>query len=535
MSDKPNEKTNTEEPLPRQGEMGVFDGKLAICIKPTKEAWGWIIEDTTYRIKLFDVQRWYFGQCVKVDQFRQAVVLKLKNHDTDEGDFKDFVVLPITRITRFETEYLGWEGNRKIAQQAEDPSMIDSKKLFTLLNTVEDDSHSKTWKRLLGESAYSRLRHILKAGLQIAQIVETSNSDFIDILPTDMKQNIVDIQNNLKTDVAPIDSFEDLSRSEESAYGAVMGALVGDAAGGVLEFLGRIPTPLECEKALSMPGGGVFDLAPGQFTDDGEMTVSLLTTLARHDGVFNQLQVAKAYNAWAKSSPFDIGNATSNALRIDHRNESDVSIDQVILEQARRHNLESKANGSLMRATPLGIAACRLTIEDTVNMGIMDASLTHPNPTCQTSTAAYVLAIRHLILKPGDNKGAFLAALRHARGFDTEVKQWLQEAQEGELVPSHPMAGFVRHGFTLAFYFLYRGTPYKKAILETLARGGDTDTNACIVGGLIGALHGINLIPNESLSKVLKCNTREGQARPAWYTSRPTLRHLKQLCNTAIV
>lgn len=35
-----------------------------------------------------------------------------------------------------------------------------------------------------------------------------------------------------------------------AAKGAVLGALIGDAAGGVLEFMGRPPTPKEARNAL---------------------------------------------------------------------------------------------------------------------------------------------------------------------------------------------------------------------------------------------------------------------------------------------
>jgi ADP-ribosylglycohydrolase len=212
---------------------------------------------------------------------------------------------------------------------------------------------------------------------------------------------------------------KELSRSEQSAYGAVLGALTGDAAGGVLEFMGRQPTPKECEQAFDMPGGGVFDLAPGQFTDDGEMTVSLLRALALGQGQYDPLMVAKAYSDWAASEPFDIGNATSSALRIPKSERYGVRAAELIAEQAMEYNSESKANGSLMRATPLGIAAANMTAEQTVEMACADARLTHPNPACQASTAAYVLAIRHLIQEPG-SQGCFYGCpkprSKHQRG-----------------------------------------------------------------------------------------------------------------------
>jgi ADP-ribosylglycohydrolase len=43
---------------------------------------------------------------------------------------------------------------------------------------------------------------------------------------------------------------------------------------------------------------------------------------------------------------------------------------------------------------------------------------------------------------------------------------------------------------------------------------GDTDTNACIVGGLIGANCGLIKLPCNSRSKILKSSTQEMIDRP---------------------
>ena len=44
---------------------------------------------------------------------------------------------------------------------------------------------------------------------------------------------------------------------------------------------------------------------------------------------------------------------------------------------------------------------------------------------------------------------------------------------------------------------------FHNAIRETIGQGGDTDTNACIVGGMIGAYLGIQKLPEDMVSKVL--------------------------------
>jgi len=63
--------------------------------------------------------------------------------------------------------------------------------------------------------------------------------------------------------------------------------------------------------------------------------------------------------------------------------------------------------------------------------------------------------------------------------------------------------GHVKHAFRAAFYHLRRRSTAEEAFRDVLRRGGDTDTNACIVGGLLGALHGYDLIPDHLKGKVL--------------------------------
>ena len=533
VSTKKNGKPSREV-SPYRGEVGVFNGMLAVCVREGGlEASDWIIRGVHYRIKLKDISRVFFGYCKKIHQNEGAVTLRLGNiHHEVESDPEE-VLVPLKEITRFYPEYEGWEDGRWLEQ----PTLSREatlKRASLIGRKVLSTPHADSWEKLLGEPARNQLAGLLEATNNVASMIEKSQGACTDLPSPDLKSYLSIIMNNLKRPPEPFKRFDELSRSEQSAYGAVIGALVGDAAGGVLEFLGRIPTPPECERALVMPGGGVFDLAPGQFTDDGEMTVTLLRELAKNSGLYTQPSVAAAYNEWAMSHPFDIGNATANALRVGSHAATNEPVHVVIEKQALDRNSSSKANGSLMRATPLGIAAVRLSVEEAAEVARSDARLTHPNPVCQVSTAAYVLSIRHLILHPGDNKGAFLIAEQYAQANNEEVAEWMLEAREGSIGPVQPMAGFVKHGFTLAFFYMYRGTSYKKAVLETLAKGGDTDTNACIVGGLIGALHGVEKLPPESVSNMMSCNTDNGQPRAEKYTVKPVVRNLRELCRVLV-
>lgn len=67
------------------------------------------------------------------------------------------------------------------------------------------------------------------------------------------------------------------------AKGCLLGALVGDAAGATLEFFEDDITPDDVDRAMSMPGGGDLQVAPGQITDDGELTLCLAKALAESE------------------------------------------------------------------------------------------------------------------------------------------------------------------------------------------------------------------------------------------------------------
>jgi ADP-ribosyl-[dinitrogen reductase] hydrolase len=313
--------------------------------------------------------------------------------------------------------------------------------------------------------------------------------------------------------------------------GAVMGALVGDAAGAVLEFLGRAPTEAEVHRALDMPGGGVWRVAPGQITDDGELTVSLLGALAP-GAPYDADRVAAAYVAWYRSSPFDVGGTTAAALRaFAPRAPGDFAGAAAALERAAREaSMGSKANGSLMRASPLGVWGHALPTDILVAAARQDSALTHPNLSCADAVAAYSIAIATLIRERGDRAAAFAAAETWADAHaNDEVRGWIAAARAGENVPYHPLAGFIRIAFVHAFRHLLAGTSFVDALRETLLGGGDTDTNACIVGGLIGAADGLAGIPESMRRAVLECATRSGRPRPSFLHPREVLTRVQAL------
>lgn len=308
----------------------------------------------------------------------------------------------------------------------------------------------------------------------------------------------------------------------DAALGCLLGACVGDAAGATLEFLGRRPSASEVEEAIRMPGGGVWDVAPGQITDDGELLLCLTHALAEHAS-FRIEAIARNYAAWMHSAPFDCGGTISQGFGCTSDPEFQTICDshgyaEAMTQAAARYSMPSKANGSLMRIAPLGVWGHRRGDSALARFAQRDSQLSHPNQSCCQAVACYVLAIAGFMEHLGDRERAFQRAFDWATSHaNQEVRSWLQDAQQNRDIPYHPQAGFVKIAFTHAFRHLLLGTSYGEAIRETLLGGGDTDTNACIVGGLIGAACGADAIPDEMTYPVLCCDTSQGaHPRPHW-------------------
>lgn len=268
------------------------------------------------------------------------------------------------------------------------------------------------------------------------------------------------------------------------ALGTLYGQATGDALGTTLEFKGDY----ECRRLFpdglrEIVGGGAFRVLPGQVTDDTEMAMALAGSLAT-EGEYNSTKVFEAYQRWAKSHPIDMGCATSAALLSNNPNRT------------------TEANGALMRVSPLGVFAWNLHPLEAVRLGRLDASLTHPAKVCQDASGIFVATIARMIRTPG------LPALK-AFGFAKnlagligakECVEDLNRAELGDL--GFTSGGHVRLAFRLAFFHLLNAPSFEAGVVDTVMRGGDADTNGCIVGALLGAHWGVNNIPAQWISKV---------------------------------
>lgn len=290
------------------------------------------------------------------------------------------------------------------------------------------------------------------------------------------------------------------------ARGVLWGQAVGDALGTTVEFSDELSIATRSEKRWprELVGAGPFDLLPGQVTDDTELALALARTLAAMRR-YDDDAVAEAYLAWFASEPFDFGRATSRAFRAPAKNAEEVRL---------RAEKKTEANGSLMRCSPLGVFGARLPREALAALARRDSSLSHPAAVCQAACAVYVTAIADALTSDAKGPQLYERALTFARAHAPEVVDTLEDAAEGLPVSDDEHnQGWVRIALQHAFFHLKHATDFEAALVQTVVKGGDADTNGCIVGALLGATLGAEAIPPRWRKTVAACRP----ARPTRY------------------
>ncbi len=322
----------------------------------------------------------------------------------------------------------------------------------------------------------------------------------------------------------------------ESARGALLGMAVGDALGTTYEFE-RMEQPsyprLATGPATDVVGNGPFDLPAGAVTDDTQLAVCLARSLADR-GALDPEDVGRRYVAWMTEA-FDIGNQTRWSLDRIAAGGSALTAGVAVWRASERR---AAGNGSLMRTAPIAVAYAQRPFDDLVAAAITESLITHADPRCALACAAFDAAIASAITT-GDAATMLPAAARGLRCGAQDLRaRWTDAADlacvesavvdlEDDLASAHDATpgvdrpehhlyktgGFVRVALRLAVWHLAHTPSWRDALVDVASRGGDSDTNAAIVGALLGARDGASAIPEAWGLRVL-CATQPGSA--AW-------------------
>lgn len=163
-----------------------------------------------------------------------------------------------------------------------------------------------------------------------------------------------------------------------------------------------------------------------------------------------------------------------------------------------------------MRTLPLALWH-RGTDKELVLDAHSQCLITHGNPCNQVCCALYCLTARYLIAKQ-EFVPAFMQAVQVLRKIYREMPDYERELEW--IQPDEPWqgsgSGYVVDCLRSAFMILARTKSYEEAVKQAVMLGNDTDTTACVVGGLSGILFGEEGIPKRWMEALLgRENTEE--------------------------
>jgi ADP-ribosyl-[dinitrogen reductase] hydrolase len=280
----------------------------------------------------------------------------------------------------------------------------------------------------------------------------------------------------------------------ERIEGGLLGLLVGDALGVPYEFHPpeQIP-PLEAIEFVPPAGfqRAHVGVPPGTWSDDGAQALALLASLLDRGG-FDADDFGRRLVDWYKHGAlavgghvFDVGIQTAQAIR--------ALMGGAPAGEAGSTNERANGNGSLMRVLPLALWH-RGDDAELVADAQAQSRVTHGHPRSQICCALYCLWARRLLDGAPDPWQAAVATLRAIYGAGSPEQAELELHIRPDDPPEGRGSGYVVDCLHSARLALAAGG-YEQVVKAAIAFGHDTDTTACVAGGIAGLRDGVQAIP----------------------------------------
>ncbi|MDQ8209121.1 ADP-ribosylglycohydrolase family protein [Coraliomargarita sp. SDUM461003] len=274
------------------------------------------------------------------------------------------------------------------------------------------------------------------------------------------------------------------------------GLLVADACGVPYEF--RHPKDIPPFEEINMhpPKGYLRSYAHvplGTWSDDSAQALCLYASL-KECGMYHAYDFTARLIKWhdrgymaVDNYVFDIGNQTTSAIAKLKKG--------MTARYAGLRGERNNGNGSLMRCLPLAL----LHGGKDVSL-VMDAhaqsEVTHAHLRSQVCCALYCLWARRELQNAPDPWNSAVSSLRNIYQKDPAYVRELETHIRPDEPPHGQGTGYVLdtlHSARLAC----EEKDYASVIRRAIALGHDTDTTACVAGGIAGIRHGIENIPTK--------------------------------------
>ncbi len=378
---------------------------------------------------------------------------------------------------------------------------------------------------------------------QIIEICRKKSEKYIDIIkdifadpkysfshfpikfPKDCLSNFYTYKKQISNNIFSIDIEN--NKDLYNCLSCIYGAFLGDALGSYCEF--KKKNESNCLKIFNSKN--IFGKSAGTITDDSEMAMSIAYSIFDLPDLknLNSTYIYFYYQMWLESKPFDIGNTISVALKSGKMENLETNYFDKIKDIIKNKNSKSKANGFLMRISPIIVWFYYINkneVNEIIkgkqkekydylykkirNIIIIDNMITHPNIENNLASGLFIFMALSAIVKntPEDiiNQLKILLTLDdftkdlNGKEISKHIKKCFKDIKDNKFKYDFTLqAGYYMHSIRLIIYYLIKFndiketdkiTKYRIIINQICNEGGDTDTNSAIVGTIIGPLIG---------------------------------------------
>ncbi len=355
------------------------------------------------------------------------------------------------------------------------------------------------------------------------------------------------------------------NRLLDRIQGCLLGAMIGDAMGMPWEGMKHFDIA-HVTKGLGVTGFTapgphslpfLRHLNAGDTTDDWALTAANARALIRGKGVYILTMVVDEHLKAYHQSTVGWGRTTKRALKgIERFIESHGKEGwdpREIADPDPHYPKSGCGNGVAMKIAPLTIVNVLRERHDLdlVTDVLLHGQMTHPDPGAWTSAVAIAMMVSRQLTWTGEE--SWLDAVVPEFGLLDDVRGWVMHAEQvvqtGQVPPSDTFSGrllrlqggkadlltvnkggrkakavdvirllgngyhaFESCAFAIAVALRHQDD-FRTAVLEAVNAGGDADTNASMVGAIVGARVGLSGIP------------------PEWRTFSPTFQEPIELAN----
>ena len=276
--------------------------------------------------------------------------------------------------------------------------------------------------------------------------------------------------------------------------GGLVGLMVGDALGVPYEFRAAAEIPFDEEIEFEPPHWfrpSHAGVPAGTYSDDSAQALILLNTLLECEKL-DLNHFAKGLVDWYENGfmavdgkVFDVGVQTGKAI-----SELKKGVSPILAGGLDEY---SNGNGSLMRALPLALWH-RGTDAELVADAEAQSCVTHAHLRSRLCCALYCLWARYLL---NEVEGAWEKAIEFLkRLYHQDEEKTAQMEFHIRPLDAHQIRG---SGYVVDSLFSAKWAAeqdsFEKVVKAAVKLGNDTDTTACIAGGIAGIRFGVNSIP----------------------------------------